>query len=55
MPTPEDLTKNILNSLFRRELDEMPTFSDEMQEHIENEKRKLIEEYENMLKKNRED
>ena len=50
MPTPEEQTKNILNSLFRRELDEMPTFSEEMVEHIENEKKRLLEEYEEYMK-----
>ena len=33
--------ENLINVLYRRELDEQPTFSEEMQKHIEEELKKM--------------
>ena len=36
--------ENLINVLYRRELDEQPTFSEEMQQHIQEELKRIYEE-----------
>jgi len=40
-----DLGEELLKAMFHQELDAMPSFSDEMQEHIKGELQRLIDEY----------
>lgn len=40
-----DLGEELLKAMFHQELDAMPTFTDEMQVHIQEELQRMVEEY----------
>ena len=40
-----DIGVEMLKAMFHQELSDMPSFSDEMQEHIKSELQRMVEEY----------
>lgn len=40
-----DLGEELLKAIFHQELDAMPTFTDEMQAHIQEELQRMVDEY----------
>ena len=40
-----DLGEELLKAMFHQELDAMPTFTDEMQAHIQEELQRMVDEY----------